>query len=35
MLSALGYERSGGGFESRRPEAYFSSTHLNQKKKQQ
>ena len=29
MVSALGYERSEPGFESRQPESDFSSTHQN------
>ena len=35
VVSAVGYERSGPGFKSRRLESDFSSTHLNQKKKRQ
>ena len=33
MVSALGYERSEPGFESRRPESDFTSTQKKKKKK--
>ena len=33
MVSALGYERSEPGFESRQPESNFSSTHQKTKEK--
>ena len=35
MVSALGYERSEPGFESRRPESNFSSTHQKKRRKNQ